>query len=595
MHVLSVTGVAKAHDGDVLFEDVAFGLGTEDAVGVIGPNGSGKTTLLEIVAGIGVPDAGEVVLRTDARIGYLPQRPDLGDGGALEVVLAASDRTVREHEAEAMLDRLGVPLDLPVAAMSGGQRRRVALTATLLPPSDLLVLDEPTNHLDVETIAWLEDELRRRNAGLLMVTHDRYFLERLTNRMLEIDPRGRRRAEVGTPGAGAVYWHEGSYSDVLEARAERERLHAQDEARRQNLLRKEIAWLRRGPKARTSKPKFRLEQAAVLQAAALEEEPVQLNLGTGRRRLGTQVVELEDVTFGYGDGEPVVRDASLGLGPGERLGVVGPNGAGKTTLLRLLTGRLTPDVGRVHVGQTVEFGTYEQESAVAPSDLSVIDTVTAVAEWIPLANGERLSASRLAERFGFEGRLQRASVARLSGGERRRLALLHMLVAAPNVLVLDEPTNDLDLDTLNVLEDHLDGFGGTLVVASHDRYVLDRLTDGLVAIDHDGRLRRFLDWDAYRDTVEAERRAREEAAERARRTTASASAEANRRRQDRRREVRSLEQRIERLHGMREELHGTMAAVGADHEQVRRLDEALQAVESELAAAEERWLELTVD
>jgi ABC transport system ATP-binding/permease protein len=590
MHVLSVTGLEKAYDGDVLFEDVAFGLGTDDHVGLIGPNGSGKTTLLEILAGRTDPDAGEVVRRTGARIAHLPQRPDLGTGPALEVVLADSDRTVRRHEAEAMLDRLGLAPDLDVATMSGGQRRRVAIARLLVDDADLLLLDEPTNHLDVETIAWLEDQLRARNAGIVMVTHDRYFLERLTNRMLEIDPAGDRAGAPGTPGAGAVHWHEGTYSDVLAARAERERLRAQDEARRQNLLRKEIAWLRRAPKARTSKPKFRQEQAAVLQAAALEEEPVQLALGTGRRRLGTQVVELEDVTFGYDPDQPVVRDVSFGLGPGDRVGIVGPNGSGKTTLLRLLTGELEPDEGRVRVGPTVEFGTYEQEATVPPVTTSVLDTVTAVAEWIPLATGERLSASRLAERFGFDPRLQRASVARLSGGERRRLALLHMLVAAPNVLVLDEPTNDLDLDTLAVLEDHLDGFSGTLVVASHDRYVLDRLTDELLAIDHDGRVRRFLDWDAYRSAVDAER----ERADAGRERRTSDSAADNRRRVARQREVRSVEQRMDRLEGMRAELHEAMAGAGSDHEQLRRLHDAARAVDTELAELEERWLQLSV-
>jgi ABC transport system ATP-binding/permease protein len=470
---------------------------------VVGPNGSGKTTLLRILAGDEEPDEGEVVTANGARIAYLPQDPALPDLQALDAVDEATDHTVPRHEAEAMLARLGIPLGLPTSEMSGGQRRRVALAITLLPPADLLVLDEPTNHLDVETIAWLEDTLRSRACGLLVVTHDREMLERLVERMLEIDPLGDRRS-----GRGSVYWHEGSYSDLLEARAERVRQSGAIEARRQNLLRKEIAWLRRGPKARTSKPKFRVEQAQALQAATPEGERGMLHLGTGRRRLGSDVITVEGASAGY-DGTPVVRDVDLLVGPGDRIGIVGPNGAGKTTLLRLLTGELAPLSGTVKHGTTVELGTYEQEARVAPVERSVLDTILDVGDRIPLANGDTLTAEKLAERFGFDGRLQRASVAKLSGGERRRLALLHLLVSAPNVLVLDEPTNDLDLDTLARLEDHLDGFTGTLLVASHDRYVLDRLTDQLLAIAPDGTVERHLDWNAYREVAEQRRRSQE--------------------------------------------------------------------------------------
>ncbi len=578
MHVLSVSGLAKGYEGRTLFSEVSFGLSTEDHVGIVGPNGSGKTTLLALLAGREEPDAGEVVWNRQARLAFLAQDPRPNpDVPAIEVALGA-DRTVREHEAEAMLDVLGLDPAAPVGRLSGGQRRRAALAGALLPDSDLLILDEPTNHLDVDTIDWLEEQLRLRAGGVLMVTHDRYFLERLTNRMIEIDEQ-------------RVYWHEGTYSTVLEARAERQALAERRERRRQNLLRKEIAWLRRGPKARSSKPKFRLDQVAALQDAGRDDEPVQLNLGTGRRRLGSDVLDLEEVSLAYGE-HVVLRDVSLGLGPGDRVGVVGPNGAGKTTLLHVMTGQLEPDAGQVKVGQTVEFGVYEQEASVPPSDTRVLDTITAIAEWIPLANGERLAAHRLAERFGFDASLQQASVARLSGGERRRLALLHMLVAAPNVLVLDEPTNDLDLDTLNVLEDHLDGFGGTVIVASHDRYVLDRLTDGLYAVAPGGRVTRHLDWDRYR-AAEQERRQRA-----ARAGTgdggASRSAQENRERQEARRTLRSLEQRMDRLAGRREELHRALAAVGADYEAAADLDGELAGVEEELAGVEERWLELSL-
>ncbi|MBN2623528.1 MAG: ABC-F family ATP-binding cassette domain-containing protein [Acidimicrobiales bacterium] len=573
MHVLSASGLTHGHEGRTLFADLAFGLSDDDRVAVVGPNGSGKSTLLRIVAGEIVPGAGEVVTRTGARIGHLAQTPTLPAGtSALAVVRAAPGAA--DHEAAALLDRLGIPPDADVATLSGGQQRRVSLARTLVEPADLLILDEPTNHLDADTIDWLEGELGRRACGLLFVTHDRYLLERLTTRMLDLHD---------TPT-----WVEGSYADVLEARLARQEHRAKAEQTRRNLLRKELAWLRRGPKARTSKPKFRLEQARALMESTEVGEAPQLDLGTGRRRLGTQVLEAEDVTVRYGD-QTVLDGVDLHLGPGDRIGVVGPNGAGKTTLLRVLAGQHDPDAGTVAWGPTVELGVYDQQAMVAPRDVTVIDTITAIAEWIPLATGERLSASALAERFGFAGPLQRASVARLSGGERRRLALLHMLVAAPNVLLLDEPTNDLDIDTLQRLEDHLDGFRGTLVVASHDRFVLDRLTDELVAVE-DGRLVRYLDWPAYRD-AHAERRA----APPPRPGRSSGSAGDNRRRQQQRRQVRALEQRIGKLTEQRDALHVALARVGDDYERAAELDRALRVLAGELERAEEAWLEATVD
>ncbi len=584
MHIVSVTGLSKSYDGRTLFSDVAFGLSTDDHVGLVGANGSGKSTLLRLVAQDEQPDAGEVVYANAARIAILHQQPQFDHDATAMEIASGADHAVQAHEAEAMLDRVGVDPAMPLHTMSGGQRRRVALARTLLPPSDLLILDEPTNHLDVDTIDWLEDELRRRAGGVLMVTHDRYFLERLTNRMIEID---------SSTSPGSVFWHEGTYSDVLEAQAAREAARAKAEQRRQNLLRKEIAWLRRGPKARSSKPKFRLDQAAALQDATPDDDRAQLRLGTGRRRLGNDVLKLEDVSVSFGDTH-VLRGADLHVGPGERVGIVGPNGSGKTTLLHVMTGQLDPTAGAVRVGTTVEFGVYEQEASVRPSDETVIGTVRAIAPHIPLANGETLPASSLAERFGFDSRLQHAAVARLSGGERRRLALLHLLVAAPNVLVLDEPTNDLDIDTLNLLEDHLDGFAGTLIVASHDRFLLDRLTDRIISVEPDGRLREHLDWESYRDAHRRREDARAASAAAARRAPA-ASAVDNRERQRRRKELRSLEDRMSRLTDIARQLDEALAAVGADFEKARELSDARRNVTTELADVEERWLQLSID
>jgi len=582
VHILNVSDLSKAYEGRTLFEGVSFGIDAGDRVAVVGRNGAGKSTLLQLVAGIGQPDAGRVVANNRAHIAHLPQNPTYPAGLAVRQVAAPDDATVRDHEVDEMLDRLGLDPTAEVAALSGGQRRRAALAAALLPKADLVILDEPTNHLDVGTIDWLEDVLRERNSALLLVTHDRYFLERLTTRIVEIDQ-------------GRVFTHEGTYSDLLQARAEREELRTRKERRRQNLLRKEVAWLRRGPKARTSKPKFRLEQAERLQRGAPEPDEAQLELGTGRRRLGSDVLEIEDVRVTYGGDQPVLDKVSIGFGPGDRAAVVGPNGSGKTTLLRVLTGELTPEAGTVHTGKTVEIGYYRQEHRDPPLDQKVIDTVTDIAPWIPLANGEKLPASTLAERFGFDDRLQHAAVARLSGGERRRLALLHVLVAAPNVLVLDEPTNDLDLDTLRVLEDHLDGFGGTLIIASHDRYLLDRTCDVIYGLEPDGSISSYLDFDQYHEERLRKERAIEAAAVRHDRVKPDASTERNRGRQARMREVRSLEARMQRLQSERADLHHALATHATDPERLVSLQADLDTIEQELTTAEERWLDLAVD
>jgi ABC transport system ATP-binding/permease protein len=575
VHLVSVDRVTASVEGRTLFADASFGLTSDDRVGVIGPNGSGKTTLLRIVAGDREPDAGEVVPRTGLRIGWLRQDPPLGDATAMEVVLGG-DHSAREHEAEALLDRVGVDPAQPASRMSGGQRRRVALARTLLAPSDLLILDEPTNHLDVDTIDWLEGELGRRASGLLLVTHDRYVLERLTNRMLDLaDER--------------VYWHDGSYSSLLEARTERAASRERSTARARNLLRKEVAWLRRGPKARSSKPRFRVEQVEVLrEAAATGDEDRPLELGTGRRRLGNDVLDLREVSIRRGD-HLVLDRVDLAIGPGERVGIVGPNGAGKTTLLHLLAGLLTPDAGEVRRGTTVELALYEQE-AVASGDETVLDSVLAIAAHVPLANGETLPAHRLAERFGFDGQLQRTPISLLSGGERRRVALLHLLVAAPNVLLLDEPTNDLDLDTLTVLEDHLDGFTGTIIVASHDRYVLDRLTDRTVAVEHGG-LTDHLDWERYREARLASARSRPAGGS----PSTSRSAAENKAKQAARKQARQVEQRLDKLSRRRDELHTAMIEAATDAQRLRELQHELSTVEEEVADLEDRWLELAVD
>ena len=585
MHLISLEQVGASVEGRTLFADASFGLSSTDRVGVVGPNGVGKTTLLRIIAGEREADAGSVVPRSGLRVGWLPQDVDLPDATAAEVV-ATGDPLARDDEVAALLDHLGVDGDLPVLSSSGGQRRRVALARTLLAPSDLLVLDEPTNHLDVDTVDWLEEELGRRRSGLVLVTHDRYVLERVVNRMLDLQP-------PAPDQPAEVHWHEGAYSSLLEARAERAAQRQRTTARARNLYSKEVAWLRRSPKARTSKPRFRVEQAELLrQAAQGDEESRPLELGTGATRLGDEVFHLEQVSITRGD-HLVLDRVDLTIGPGERVGIVGPNGSGKTTLLHVLAGQLTPDHGEVKVGRTVQHAVFEQLASVPPGQATALDTVLEIAPHVPLKNGEQLPAHRLAERFGFDGRTQRTPVALLSGGERRRLALLHLLVAAPNVLLLDEPTNDLDLDTLAVLEDHLDGFEGTLIVASHDRFLLDRLTDRIIGVEH-GRLTEHLDWSSYR---EQQLTAREAATARlaSRSRSTSDTAADNARRQEERKQLRRLEQRLEKLRSRREELFSEMVTAASAPERLMALQEQLMEADDEIASVEDRWLELSLE
>jgi ABC transport system ATP-binding/permease protein len=574
--LLTVSGLARSYEGRTLFRDLSFGLSDTDRLGVVGANGSGKSTLLRVLAGEVEADAGTITFASGTRVSYLAQNPALDP--AQTVLHLASGTGAAEHEAKAILDRLGfADPGVRVGELSGGQRRRAALARALARPSDLLILDEPTNHLDADTVEWLEGELRRRRGALLLVTHDRYLLEHLTNRMVELD-------------RGGSFWHDGSYSDLLEAKAIRGAAASAAEQRRRNLARTELAWLRRGAQARSSKPKFRLQQAAALLADTPAREAGPLQLGTGRRRLGRDVLELQGVGLSFGD-RTVLRDVDLLVGPGDRVGIVGPNGAGKTTLLRVLTGGLVPTSGTVRRGSTVEIGWYEQEPTDPairnPTERRVIDAIVEIAREIPLADGSAISATTLAGRFGFDARLQSASVPLLSGGERRRLELLRALMAAPNVLVLDEPTNDLDLDTLAALEDHLDGFSGTLLVASHDRYVLDRLCDVFYGIGPDGTVRQYPgDWATYRElSVAAAARPARPASRPGDRRPARAP-----RAPTAGKALRELETRMDRLSQRRDEL--VAALDGVDFQEAARIGRELEEVVDELRAVEDRWLDL---
>src|SRR3954471_19475782 len=600
VNLVNVERVSKAHGTTVVLDDVSLGVAAGERIGVVGRNGGGKSTLLRVLTGTEEPDSGRVTRRGGLAMGVLDQSGTLPPGTTVrDVVLPpsvfaaehewAGDPAVRSVLTGLELDRLG--LDSLVATMSGGERRRVALAAQLIRPLDLLVLDEPTNHLDVEGVAWLAGYVKARTGGLVVVTHDRWFLDEVCTPTWEV-------------ADGKVHSYEGGYAAYTLARAERARIAAATEERRQNLIRKELAWLRGGPPARTSKPRFRIEAA---QALIADEPPPRDALalaGFAAKRLGKTVYDVEDVdyTIPTDDGpRALFRDLTWHVGPGDRIGIVGGNGAGKTTLLRLLIGELDPDRGTVVQGQTVAAAYLSQHVAELPARLRVLEAVQEVGRIVRLA-GQEISASSLAERFGFPASRQWTPVGDLSGGERRRLQLLRLLMAEPNVLLLDEPTNDLDIDTLTALEDLLDSFPGTVLVVSHDRYFVDRVCDTVVALLGDGTLAALPggveEYLSRRAVAEAQvspsaGRAIDAAAgstAAAAGSTAAAAGPSAGEVRAARKEAARLERRLAKLTADEEKLHAEMAAVASDYAKVAELDARLRKLLAEKDQVETDWL-----
>ena len=520
MHILSIEAISKNYGIRPLFENVSLGLDSQDRIGVVGVNGSGKTTLLRLIAGEESPDTGRIVFAEDVTVGYLPQNPPFeAEQSVLDAVFAASNVRMKllhdyenacqelastdqedqkllnrvselahelevsgawelETNAKLVLSRLGIhDTAARMGTLSGGERKRVALAHALIENPDLLILDEPTNHLDAETITWLEAYLGRYRGALLLVTHDRYFLDRVTSRILEID-------------RSSVQSFQGNYAYYLEKKEEQETARAVEGQKREMLIRRELAWLRRGAKARTRKSKARIDRAESLMAQPKETLRAELDISVSSSRTGKKVLELHNITKSY-DGRVLLDGFSYLFKPGDRIGIIGPNGAGKTTLLEIITGRIAPDSGTLEVGQTVRFGYYDQENRALNEAERVIDCVREVAERIETADGKFITASQMLEKFLFTGAMQYAPIAKLSGGERRRLSLLRVLMSAPNVLLLDEPTNDLDIQTMLTLEDYLDSFNGCLVVVSHDRYFLDRTVEHIFRFEGNGMLRQY--------------------------------------------------------------------------------------------------------
>jgi len=650
MSLLVVDAVRKEYGAEPLFRDVTFALAPGDKLGVIGANGSGKTTLLRIVAGEEPPDGGKVSMARDATLGYLPQIPALPEElsvldaifhGGSEALLRLRDyeaacralaraggtddallRRVTalgqqldshggwelEAEARAILDRLGIAdTEAAVGTLSGGQRKRVALARALLLHPDLLILDEPTNHLDADTVAWLEAWLERYSGALLLVTHDRYFLDRVTERMLELE-------------GGEATVIQGNYTRYLEFKEDRARLREAEGRTRDGLIRRELEWLRRGAKARTTKQKARVQRAEALLATPRDATAAELEVQAASSRLGRKVIHLEAITHGYG-GRALFRDLFLRLERGDRLGIVGPNGSGKTTLLEILAGRITPDSGQVEKGETVVLGYYDQESRALDDEARVIDYAREPGDEVRGPDGSSVTVGRMLERFLFPPASQYSYVGSLSGGERRRLYLLRLLMTAPNVLLLDEPTNDFDIPTLQALEEYLDSFQGSLVVVSHDRYFLDRTVDRILHLPGDGTVREYPG--SYSTFLEMRKREEEagpgrdvgfrgrggtpemaaggagrreerpgSAAPNAERTPSPAGAVPRKLTYRERKELEQVEARIAGAEARKAAIQEELGAAGSDYGRAEGLYRELTELEGKLEAELERWGEL---
>ena len=476
MNLISVENLSKAYGEKIIFDNLTFGIDDTDKIGVIGVNGTGKSTLLKIIAGEEEADSGNVITMNGLRVGYLPQSPVFKKG---EVVMDYMIRICKitnadeESKAKTVLTKIGInDFYADVDTLSGGQKKRVAIGAAMISPVDLLILDEPTNHIDSETIAWMENNLKSTTKALLMVTHDRYFLDRVVNKTFELDK-------------GKIYVYQGNYGEFLEQKAQREELAQAGERKRQNFLRTE------------------LESISQIKAPDQKQSVEIAGLSS---RLGRKTIEINNVSKAFGD-KKLINDFSYIILKNDRIGIVGQNGTGKTTLLKMITGKLQPDSGTIEVGDTVKIGVFSQGTEHMDDNMRVIDYVKEVGEYISTTDG-KLSATKLLERFLFNGDMQYSPIGKLSGGEKRRLYLLRVLMSAPNILFLDEPTNDLDIETLAILEDYLDGFAGAVVIVSHDRYFLDRCVDRIFAFDGNGNIKQYEGgYSDYKATLEESKKA----------------------------------------------------------------------------------------
>lgn len=493
MNILNIEHINKVFGEKIIFDDVSYGIHQGDKIGIIGINGTGKTTILKIIAGLEEPDEGQVIMQNGLRITYLPQNPEFPPNATI-LDYVADGKWQKDwataSEAANVLNKLGITNhEEKIEHLSGGQKKRVALARTLVNPADILILDEPTNHIDNEMASWLEDYLRKFKGALVMVTHDRYFLDRVTNKILEISH-------------GKLYSYEANYSKFLELKAQREEMEMAGERKRQSVLRMELEWAKRGCRARSTKQRARLERLEALKNGTAPVTDQRVEMDSVETRMGKKTIELHHVRKSFGE-KKVVDDFTYIILRNQRLGIIGPNGCGKSTLMKMIAGILKPDAGEIEWGDTIKIGYFAQEVPDMDRNLRVIDYIREVAEYIPTKDG-KISASMMLERFLFDSAMQYTPVEKLSGGEKRRLYLLKVLMEAPNVLILDEPSNDIDIPTLTILEDYLDSFSGIVVAVSHDRYFLDNMADRIFAFEGEGHLAQYEG--GYTDYLEARER-----------------------------------------------------------------------------------------
>ncbi|WP_299707119.1 ABC-F family ATP-binding cassette domain-containing protein [uncultured Pontibacter sp.] len=622
MNYLSAENIAKSFSDRWLFKNLNFGISQGQRVALVGVNGSGKTTLLNVLAGKLPPDEGSVSVRKEVTIGFLGQNPEFdeeltvqqtifgGQGEVLdlirdyEVAISHADTSAEkmqelmermdelqawdfEIKVKQILSKLGIHnLDQQIKHLSGGQRKRVAMARVLIEEPSMLILDEPTNHLDLDTIEWLEGLLSTQNTTLLMVTHDRYFLDKVANEIAELDN-------------GELYTYKGNYSYFVEKKASREEMAAAETEKARNLMRKELDWIRRQPKARGTKAKYRVDAFEELkEKAAKKTAAPQLELSVKTTRQGGKIIEVDHISKSFGD-KKIVDDFSYVFKKKDRIGVVGPNGAGKSTFLNMLTGKLQPDSGTIDAGQTTVFGYYTQDELTFKDDQRVIDIVKEIAEVVEMANGEVITASQFLQHFQFPPAQQYTFVSKLSGGEKRRLQLLRVLIKNPNFLILDEPTNDLDIITLNILEDFLLNFGGCLLMVSHDRYFMDRLVEHLFVFEGEGKIRNFPgNYTDYREWLKEQDKNAQE-------TKQAAPAAIPEKKQEKsegkrkptyqeKKEFEELEQQMGKLESRKTDLIEIMnAGTTTDHEQLNAWAMELEQINEQLEEKEMRWLELS--
>lgn len=481
MNILNAEKISKTYGEKVLFDKVVLGVNKGDKIGVIGVNGTGKSTFLKIIAGIEEPDAGEIVSGRGVTVSYLAQAPQFNPGDTIVGYVIKDKNNASEAEAKTILTKLGITdFDAAINTLSGGQRKRIALARTLVSPAEVLILDEPTNHLDSDMVIWLEEYIKKFKGELIMVTHDRYFLDNVTNRIVELD-------------GGKLYGYDTNYSGFLELKTQREEMERATEAKRANILRRELEWIRRGCQARSTKQQARIDRYEDMKEASRQArasfENKALEMNSVSTRLGKKTIELSNICKSFGE-RKVIDDFTYIFLRDDRIGIIGKNGCGKSTLMKIITGNLKPDSGSVEIGDTVRIGYFMQENEPLDEKMTVHEFVRSIGEYVTTATG-KATASQMCEKFLFGPKSQWTPISKLSGGEKRRLYLLSVLMSAPNVLILDEPTNDLDIETLEILEDYLDGFAGIVIVVSHDRYFLDRTVDRIFSFEGGGRLKQY--------------------------------------------------------------------------------------------------------